>query len=999
MGLCLRAITIPLTTPGGFTLAEIDLSRSFPEATPVNSAPGLSRVNGFGVGLYGSRDHDREQGVYVKTLCLSALFIPVFALRSYVVADANNGGWYFLARVPLSGLAKLMNIAILVGVLAIAGGLAMVGYTNTAGYKAGQQLAEAEKAAAAGDLAEAARLYTTVSRSGTEHDAEAYKQFEALALKSLNDASTSELVELMPIVVEYEQFDGVLGDGQWATSTIQAAIERKSDDPGELIALLDTVEPMITETLRESWTNARLDPLKRLVKADPKNIDVASELAVVYESRGETEEAKTLLTPVFYHLGNSEGARVLGQILLDEGELEKACSLLEPYTQARISDLQSAEEAWDTGYERAYETAIATLENGDAGEAWYARYDIASEQEQSAMVLDYVNPRIQSNPAFIAARERYAEVSGVVDVALDLGVAQLELAQGTTDPELRRAGLEQAEQTFLSVQASASDSPTYRLFLGQVYFWLGRADDGHELFNAYLNENPQNTTVMASVGRVLRQVGEQEKAVALFEQAYNTEQDQGYKYEIAASLASMATQREDEVKWLKRCAPDNDYAQASLKKNLGVEAAEAGQKDKALALYDEALALYDGLPENSSSLNNSALVLMQRFDTSSDIADRNKALDRLVRAVELEPSGTILLQNTAYTFLNAVMYDLVSPHLDMQALELSGGLGELSYAYEDRDQWYAMMDKLKAMPRFTKVTSMYERVVLLAPKSPDAYETLTTLYRFIEDQDAMQGLLDRAKAADPDISEGINNTRLYRSGHYDEIAKTRSKTQEEQLREALARTDLDPASRSAASAMLSSNLLSRHTYGQAFDADEVLALAESAWQLKPSAAARATLQQALCFRILDRLAKDNAQAKKTWQTLDRVQSNRQILAILIDQDAQIRSAVKQDPDMQRLLALRANQRERYPEAVSVSMWAITRYLDPEAAEIEAKRAREEPYDRLARDLAVQLAPYSAEGVWSAAWGYEIDGKPDQARKTIERYRAYDLDNPAPSGSQ
>lgn len=976
-------------------MAELDLSRSFPEATPINSAPSLSRINGFGVGLYGARDHDREQGVYVKTLCLSALFIPVFALRSYVVADAGNGGWYFLAKVPLSGLAKLMNIAILVGVLAIAGGLGIVGYTSTASYKAGQQLAEAEQAAEAGDIVEAAGLYTRVMRSETEHDTEAYKQLDALTQKSLKEAATAELVELMPIIVEYDQYHGVLGDGQWVTRTIQATIERKSDDPAELIALLDTVEPMVTETLRESWTNARLDPLKRLVEADPKNINAASELAVVHESRGETEQAKTLLSPVFYHLGDSEGARVLGQILLDEGELEKACTLLEPYTQARIGELQSAEQAWNNAYEQAYSTAIATLENGSAGEAWYARYDISSEQEQIAMVQEFVNPRIQSNPNYIASLERYAEVSNVVDVALDLGVAQLELAQSATDTELRRTGLEQAEQTFLSVQGSASESPTYRLFLGQVYYWLGRADDGQTLFNAYLNENPNNTSAMTSVGRVLRQVGEQEKAVALFEQAYKTEQDQLVKYEIAEALASMAAQREDKIVWLKRCSPDNKSAQASLKNNLGVEAAEAGQDGKAIALYDEALALYDQLPENSSTLNNSALVLLQRFNTSNDIADRDMALDRLVKAVELEPSGTILLQNTAHTLLNAVMYDVVSPHLDMQALELGGNMGHLGYISENLDDWNATVQKLKSMPRFKKVLSMYERVVLLAPKSPNAYETLTSLYNYIEDEAALKSLLERAASADPDISEGIKNTRLYRAGHYDKIAATSSTTAEKNFRKILARTDLDPATRSAASAMLAGNLLSRHPRGQAFDADEVLALAESAWKLKPSSSARATLQQILCYRILDRLAKQNAKAKETWQSLNRAHSHRQVLAIVIDQDPQARAAVKQDPDMQRYLALRADQRERFPKGVSLSTWALTRHLDPATAEIEAKRVLKEPYERISRELTTHLAPYQAENVWTTAWAYEIEGKPDQARQVIERYRAYDLDNPNP----
>ncbi|MEO0320816.1 MAG: hypothetical protein AAF199_08000, partial [Pseudomonadota bacterium] len=42
----------------------------------------------------------------------------------------------------------------------------------------------------------------------------------------------------------------------------------------------------------------------------PTNTDAASELAVVYESGGEFDEAKKLLIPIAKRLGDSEGARV-----------------------------------------------------------------------------------------------------------------------------------------------------------------------------------------------------------------------------------------------------------------------------------------------------------------------------------------------------------------------------------------------------------------------------------------------------------------------------------------------------------------------------------------------------------------------------------------------------------------------------------------------------------------------------------------------------------------
>ena len=85
---------------------EIDLSKKFPKMRPVKSVPELFRINGCGVAIYGRRDYDAETFTYVATQCICLLFIPVFPIRAYRVADAPEGGWYFIGKEPLSGVAK-----------------------------------------------------------------------------------------------------------------------------------------------------------------------------------------------------------------------------------------------------------------------------------------------------------------------------------------------------------------------------------------------------------------------------------------------------------------------------------------------------------------------------------------------------------------------------------------------------------------------------------------------------------------------------------------------------------------------------------------------------------------------------------------------------------------------------------------------------------------------------------------------------------------------------
>jgi hypothetical protein len=88
---------------------------------PISGAPPLFRVNGFGVGLYGSRD-ERPDGTYVATYFISALWIPIFPLTAYRVKRGEGSTYYFYAKESLGPVAKVWRSVVVLGtVLAIAG--------------------------------------------------------------------------------------------------------------------------------------------------------------------------------------------------------------------------------------------------------------------------------------------------------------------------------------------------------------------------------------------------------------------------------------------------------------------------------------------------------------------------------------------------------------------------------------------------------------------------------------------------------------------------------------------------------------------------------------------------------------------------------------------------------------------------------------------------------------------------------------------------------------
>jgi hypothetical protein len=130
------------------------LSQRFPEMRPIRNPPSLNTVNGIGTMAYGRRDYDAETHTYVTTQYLTLVFIPILAFGAYRVADAPNGGWYFLGKVPLSGFARAWNYCAL---FLLVGGVGLgfwIHHINTPEYRAAatarEKMSQADRLAAEG---------------------------------------------------------------------------------------------------------------------------------------------------------------------------------------------------------------------------------------------------------------------------------------------------------------------------------------------------------------------------------------------------------------------------------------------------------------------------------------------------------------------------------------------------------------------------------------------------------------------------------------------------------------------------------------------------------------------------------------------------------------------------------------------------------------------------------------------------------------------------------
>jgi hypothetical protein len=119
-----------------------ELFERFPEMRPIHKPPSLFALYGCGTRAFGDRDYDPETGTYVVTHWFTLLYLPIIPLGSYRVANAANGGWYCLGRVPVSGAAKGWAVCLLLIVAGATGWIAWQNHINSPGYKEHQLFEE-----------------------------------------------------------------------------------------------------------------------------------------------------------------------------------------------------------------------------------------------------------------------------------------------------------------------------------------------------------------------------------------------------------------------------------------------------------------------------------------------------------------------------------------------------------------------------------------------------------------------------------------------------------------------------------------------------------------------------------------------------------------------------------------------------------------------------------------------------------------------------------------
>ncbi|OAI48398.1 hypothetical protein AYO44_07125 [Planctomycetaceae bacterium SCGC AG-212-F19] len=957
--------------------AQSEWSEKFPDMKPISSPPGMMTINGIGTSVYGGRDHDPDTGTYIKTLCFCFLFVPIIALGAYRVADARQG-WYFLGKVPLSRFAKFWNLGLLASIVGLVGWSFYHSHASDPANIAGKKLSEANSLAEAGQVGKAAPLYGEVMAGRTLHSVaarEKVKHYIENPPGSLEDAAAIYLVA----VESQRQGNAAIVPDLFAKGSALVNQHAPVDAKGAL-ALLEAIAPLAPQP--DAVLAQRRDLLEILVKQQPDDPELASRLAVLYESQNEGARCEALLAPHAQRLGSMEGARILGHIYATQGKHEQGYALLQPYIDARLPKMHAAEQAFRDALKQAQQQALNDLKSGKAAGFDYGRHRNANQAAQDTMVNDFIDRRLRDNPAMKKAQQDMTREAPVVGASLDLGIVRLHRAQSMADPAARRAELESAEKTFLAIRSMAGQDDAYRMYLGQVYYWLDKSDEGRKLFDELLAAQKRAPVILAMVGGALREVGAVGEARTLVEEAYNKETDQPKKKSFAGLRAVMRTDIDDEITWLERANAGDPDVKAQLHNAKGHKAFQAGREDDAAGQYRQAIDVYSRMPENPTSLNNGALAHLSLYRVTLDRADFNKAIEKIDKALALNPSDTILLGNAASAIWEAAMTDVVGNAVDLKALKRRGGSELLPFLYNDSAGKKQYADKVRAHPGIAKARSYFEKLVVLAPKRASSYSFLVALHETTREFDALKALAQRLDKADLDQTDADRDTRDHWAGKEDAKHRTDLKTglaRQEGILQAVRKQG--GRNRAVAAATLAAGKMGATLYMPEINPDEYVKLAEEAHAAARSAATHQTLTAALCQRAHQTLAKEDPSYQALATRVERSLGSTEVLAFVLAREGTLRDKALANADVKRTLALIVEHGKRFPEDQGPWTWAMLRAAYPdEAARIAAAQQKDE-FSELERAINRKLSPLSASAALSAYWTKLLAGKDEAEART------------------
>jgi tetratricopeptide (TPR) repeat protein len=838
-------------------------------------------------------------------------------------------------------------------------------YTRSDHYKSHRDFSMALDLQQQGKYAEATALYVKWIPAKADYSTNARQKIKELLL---TDAFTKlSAHEMADVLRQIRDIRRVLDEAATAARLYpiaNAAITQAKDhDPYSAYLLLNELLLIADQTQPAEFLALKQTLLESLVTQRPNDVAMAIELALLYEKQKKWQEAEAVLLPHKANLGQGEGARLLGQLLASKGLVNDAYSLLKPYTELRLKDYREAEKAYNDLANAKWDLMLKELREGKAPEQFWKVYDKADKATQQQLVNSYLRDRLSAISEVTQRQQRYRQAATIVPVALDLGIVMVGKAQGSSNPDERKHYLQDAESTFLAIQGAVADTPEFQFYLGQVYYWLGKFEEGKQLFEKLLATTQRSYNTLQTIATKLREVGEYTYARSLIEEAYHKTKDPQQRTTAARLRSVMQKDTDDAILWLQRADQNDPEVSVALNNSRGNKAEENGRYDQALQFYRKVVEAYDKLPETNSNLNNAALVYFSIARLTKDPAAKTKGIDMMDKAVSLEQSNSITLYNAASILMMVAVDEVVAGRIYPEKMAMTPALSTLQYLYANQQQKEQLANKLKNTPSFNKAKTYLQKVMVLAPKSTAAFKDLYEIFYFVDSREELENLVQSSMKIDPDIQDSINAANDYYSGKKNKEYLARIDGQIKEGKQRLQRLNKqqDKLTYAMGLSLLASLYMSQSELAVNNNPNQAVDLAQQAYALAPSSATFGALTTALLFRLSHTMTKLDAKYQRMQASLLRKLGPAELITAAILTDPTLRAKITQQPDYLRVRELLKVTNQGYTQSWAVNEWALIQATEVKLAETIAASIRN---DKRATHQEMLSDKYAATSVSS-----------------------------------
>lgn len=693
--------------------------------------------------------------------------------------------------------------------------------------------------------------------------------------------------------------------------------------------------------------------------ADTHDQELAVLIADIERGRGELDRAKKTLeslgvTGKLVWKAQHELAIVLG----DLGEVDRAKKLLEHMLSERLPEYEAATLDYARGASALQKKLLAQARAGEVPEEIGRRFEAASEDDREKVFNDWLEEETNDDPKLAEQRDAITRASDVVPTAITLGTLELRRATAATGEERERR-LAAAERSFLAIRSGGEGLPSYHLGLGQVYYRLGKSEEGeHELGQLLASDDPE---MSLQVARAFRDLGMESRTRAIC-QKIHASGPANAKNDAATLMSLIASTREERALWLKRADTSDDFVQTSL---LEIEAEtlfEAGKPTEADAKYAEAFQRhFKNAKHSSAAANNAALVLNSRYQCTGDRAHLDRAIQLLESARTLEAESALVLINTAPLLQYRAMLKVLSTWLKLPILKLDSSDAELLIdtllGGEHRD---VILSELRSSADVRRAIELWRQAEVLAPRRTEVYAgQLEWVLRF-EDDSQLGVLKERIRRASLDTIETSANRVAYVEGKRNE-SMTRAMNGEVARLEAIARELGGPTDKRSLAAVrvLESAAHNRLTFVHAdplLHARRALEAFREADQLWPEIGAKAGLDGDLLLVALVAAAKKSPATFPNFEADLRDVGGSLYLYRALDRGSEpVLAAVRAEPEWAEAVRLR---KELAPKDPGTTDWLLGRIANDSELVADGKKGAKESV-LVGAELGARLSPGAA----------------------------------------